>query len=892
MAFTRSVLWFIVLSLVFGAFSQPAAAQQPKVLAPHKPVAPRIPRNRKFDPPSVPQSATGGFWMIDANFKSTLYLGSMLKWDSLAVTPIVHLSNGAAYSLPAVTLEPSGTAAISINQALADQGMAPYATLFGYIEVQYKWGWDAICGTVWNVDTLHSLIFVDTLRPPPTAVASPGPGPDASSEPPRLLEGMWWKQEKNVTGFIALSNVTTKPIAVSVRVIDSANQELGNHTTTISAHGTKMIELNELLSASTSTGGLIVTWSGHESELMINAELKDQAVGYSARLPLGPRPNSSAKISQNSYGELGLMSGLADPMMNFPSGTVFTPYSVLRNLSDQPVSVTLTLWWIQGGTPHSVQLPTLAAAPHQTQTLDVPALVSSAGLKNFSGSMNLVLDTNGPQGALLLSSGSVDQTHTYVFEVIPRGISPSAAKGLPYWSTGNGDDTMITIWNPADEAQDFVFTLFYTGGHYGYPIHLEPRTTQSLNISEIIHSRIPDADGNLIPLSVQSGSAEISGPQGENQEILVVIDAGIYNVRKATCGTLYCSTCDGETAAWINLNPFTVAVGNSIQQTSGYEYNTGTQYDTTSSSSWSSSNTSVATVSTGLTNGVSVGSATLTSAYFQSVPVFDHPCQYVTPPSCPYAYTTPSPNAGGNTTPTISGPNTLWWFNGLGAGVSGYTTQITLTASSGGTGTSYQWAITAGSDKVSLSTSTSATVQVTSIGKSSNANDVSITVTIGSITSDPFKLTVRAPYTFGTDPNHPTPIYSQDPTYVWDMFIPYLILDNLLTPMPSPVSFNENWTTAVVPDYPNENWPNGAASCATTSTSEPASMGDHINGVTPNHIPTPVYNTQWNGVAVDHIGQEWRVGTCQIGYGPRVQTDTLQDYTDHAAHNNIVSPAP
>jgi len=47
-----------------------------------------------------------------------------------------------------------------------------------------------------------------------------------------------------------------------------------------------------------------------------------------------------------------------------------------------------------------------------------------------------------------------------------RGVGEGMFKFLQYWSTGNGDDTMVTVWNPADEVQDFAFTLYYTGGHY------------------------------------------------------------------------------------------------------------------------------------------------------------------------------------------------------------------------------------------------------------------------------------------------------------------------------------------------------------------------------------------------------------------------------------------
>ena len=47
---------------------------------------------------------------------------------------------------------------------------------------------------------------------------------------------------------------------------------------------------------------------------------------------------------------------------------------------------------------------------------------------------------------------------------------------------------------PADEAQDFVFTVFFAGGHYLYPIHLEPRATSMSNMSELIENQLPDSE--------------------------------------------------------------------------------------------------------------------------------------------------------------------------------------------------------------------------------------------------------------------------------------------------------------------------------------------------------------------------------------------------------------
>jgi hypothetical protein len=97
---------------------------------------------------------------------------------------------------------------------------------------------------------------------------------------------------------------------------------------------------------------------------------------------------------------------------------------------------------MQGNAPKSLQLSQFQLAPFATHSLDVPSLLASAGLKDFSGSVNLEFDTQGQQG-LLMASYSVDQTNTYVFEVAPRALSHCAGKSLSYRSTGNGDDTMV-----------------------------------------------------------------------------------------------------------------------------------------------------------------------------------------------------------------------------------------------------------------------------------------------------------------------------------------------------------------------------------------------------------------------------------------------------------------
>ena len=293
--------------------------------------------------------------------------------------------------------------------------------------------------------------------------------------------------------------------------------------------------------------------------------------------------------------------------------------------------MTPTLWWMAGGSAHSAKLPQMTLPPYSSRSLDVLSIVSAASLESFNGSLNLEFDTRGKTGGLLLAAGSVDQTNTYVFEVIPHGTLESAGRSMPYWSTGNGDDTMVTLWNPADEAQDLAFKVFFTGGHYSLPVRLEPRTTRTFNMSEIIQNQVPDSEGNLIPASVHEGSAKILGGHDDREQILVAMDSGIYNVRKAVCNSNNCQTCDGATGFWETVSSFVLAIGRQTQQTATEQWSSGTQYNITNNSTWSSDHTNIATVQAGLTHGVGAGSA---NVHFQesNVPIYAANVCYV---GCP-----------------------------------------------------------------------------------------------------------------------------------------------------------------------------------------------------------------------------------------------------------------
>ena len=632
----------LLAAFVITVLASTSFAQQPKVLAPHRPIPPLIPQSQQQPlPPAKPGSLAGGFWMTDPNTHSTLYLKNVVDIAPVTVNPILFLSNGNKYPLPAVTLDPSGTAVIDINAALQNLGIASYSTLSGYVELDYNWPWVPLCATIRVVDLIHSTIFTYGIPP------SPSNQTPTNNQPTSLL-GMWWKYDNNVTGFVSLANTSSQTIAAAVAVTDAQGIVLGTHNVNVSPNGTKIVSLPELQQTSATEGGLQVAYTGPPGALDVNGGIEDQSIGYSANLRFAPA--ASGTSASSSVAAVGVMAGAADPMMLFPAGTTFTPYAVVRNVSNTAISVSPTLWWMQGGTASSYVVGTLTIAPGQVQRLNLTSGLSSAGLSTFSGSITLEMDMQGPQGSLLVQVGSVDQTGTYVFEVMPHVVQESVSKSIGYWSTANGDDTMVSIWNPADEAQDFVFRLVFSGGSYLLPVHLGVRATQSFNISQLIQNQVPDTLGNVIPASIHEGSAVLGGAQADVQHILVALDSGTYNVRKATCG-VNCVYCDGYTSFAMDPGSASFAV----QATKQYQfigtYSNGSQYNV--AGPWSSSNTSVATVasSTGVATGVAVGTANFITSFDE--PVFQGNVCSGNNASCS-AFASGTPSGGGNVTPSVS----------------------------------------------------------------------------------------------------------------------------------------------------------------------------------------------------------------------------------------------
>ena len=220
-----------------------------------------------------------------------------------------------------------------------------------------------------------------------------------------------------------------------------------------------------------------------------------------------------------------------------------------------------------------------------------------------------------------------------------------------------------------------------------------------------------------------------------------------------------------------------------------------------------------------------------------------------------------------------------------GARTAGWSTSIVLTSSRG---SSTSWSIVSGSDKVSLSSSGGGQVTLLSTPAAVSAaiGDIVIRATSGAETAD-HAITERTPYSLQSSAGDVT---IADATYTYMTTIEYRILDQFSTVLPFiALPINEQWTSAVVDDYPKNNWRRGTAGGLTILPADASRFVDGIGGEIPSRRPTPVLDPA-STTAIQHWGQAWQIGSTNIGVGRRVQTNLLQKNIGRALHTNIVSP--
>lgn len=598
-------------------------------------------------------TATAALWRTDAGFQSTIRLKNVLAVSPLDVTVTLYMADGTPYALPAVHLGNTAVATVSVNAALAT---AP-ASLNGHLSqtgsatFQYRYDWaGAALGSISILDTVRSLQYLSTFNfPEPSPTASPSAGAGSV----QMMEGMWWKYSAASSVFLSAANTTNKPATANIAVYDNLHQPLGKLQVSLAPHASQLVVLDSLIGTAPTAmlGGIELSYTGDPQTLLFSGGIEDDLAGYSATLRLGgamsmnaPQATSTPPPAACTMASAGLMVGKPDPMEGFPSTVSFSMFGFARNTDSTPLNVHSLANYIDNSGPHNIPLPDQTLQPGEARNLN---LANAVQLPFQNGSVNLSFTFSAPCGSLLLETGSVDTTGSYVFEVLSQAVGKSQGRISQFWQVGAGTDTMYSLWNPSSTPEDLVASVYYgSGGVYRYPVHLGPNASAMISIMELIQKAVPDANGNSIPGSAKSGSLTITNSSPDVRNLVTfVMASGIYNPVAGTC----CSEpvdCTGATSTAFSPSTFSVANDGSVSFSFYIVYDDGSTNNYTSAATYSpSSNISV---TAGEIAGLSAGSATLSAGVPDDVPEYV-PC-YCAGGTCPTG------SYGGSTTGTVYDP--------------------------------------------------------------------------------------------------------------------------------------------------------------------------------------------------------------------------------------------
>ncbi len=827
------------------------------------------------------------------------------------VTPSLFFADGTEYRLPVVHLEAAGVAEIDVRYAIHDAPAAlrSHVSAFGMAGATYSWSWPALILTIQNQDAIASL---DTHSAAQADITTVHPALK-SAESQQVIRGTWWAPTARADGYIAVQNPSLTAKQVDIELSDHGGIFLTRKTVTLSTHGTAFYKLSELLEAEPNagdTGDITIRYHGVSRAVVAAAGIEDESTGFSSTPHLiEQRQDLTLPAHPVTIQAAGLMMGKPDPAMLFPTGTVFTPFTVLHNVSTHSVVATVSL--TSDGLDGKTETRTVAQLPlaaGQSQTVDyasylnvrapspilppipigiegrpgaeTPARTPAPGIlggEPGGGFAHVSIAYQGREGVLLADVGSVDQSGNYVFEVAPVIAAPSMSKIICFWELHGNRDTMVSVWNYTTAAQDLELKLLYSGGQYRIPIHLEANKAYNLDMMTLVHSRVPDPDGVVIPDNIINGSAMLSGKGGEADKISVAATASTFSPEEGDCH-LVCVNCNGNSGFIVIPDLVDLAVAASQQLTPSATLSTGTTY--TPSGTWSTANTSVATVSTaGTVTAAAIGSTTVTFSVLD-VPITTVACGGELCPDVTIQVPVPV-----NVPPTLTGTGHDIWYFGPGitsqsSGATQFQYSVTLTAHGSGTAT---WNVSSGNSEVTLTLSGS-TAAVVSSGSafSSTKLDVAITVTMDGVTSAPYQITTHVPSAM----SFASYTHTCNATFGYEDFIQYDVYDQLGTSLTASYifDFNENFTTPFF-DV-NSNW--GSVN-SVPATALQGQVVDEISGVvvnqSPSQSPTPVCSG--NTVETEYATQDWYVGSLLAGQGVLLQTDQWTRYADMAAHLNI-----
>jgi hypothetical protein len=265
----------VVLLLVLGVHAQSQTSASPLA---HTQMQPQVLSGAR---PTVDQVLSAGLWRVDRSFQSSIQINNRHIFQHRTVIPVLYMADGTEYYLSTVDVAPNTLATVSINSAIqnAPAQVSSHLSLYGSASIHFLApSTGSISAAIQILDVANSLNFVYAFH-----------APDRMDAEQHTFDGLWWRRDAGVTGFVGLANRAPTSVQVSIQAIGAGGTAIAPQTIALAGHSTQLLSLDDIAAtlprSQTLMGGLHVVFTGKSSDVMISGGLENQSEGYSALIP-------------------------------------------------------------------------------------------------------------------------------------------------------------------------------------------------------------------------------------------------------------------------------------------------------------------------------------------------------------------------------------------------------------------------------------------------------------------------------------------------------------------------------------------------------------------------------------------------------------------------------
>jgi hypothetical protein len=536
---------------------------------------------------------------------STITLNNnLIEASEVKLTIFNH--KGEPFTPPPITLRPNSVERVSLK-SLTEAAKGDFTS--GSIQVSYRGVSMAVTSQVSITSDRLRLSF----ESPETSMM------DYSSA---HLDGIVWAPDRDTRPFVALTNTTAGKLTATITATQRQDRQL--EPVILDPHETRVIDLKEFLAFGKGVSAALVSLEhdGAPGALVTAGFAINEKTGFSCNLPFADR--STAKSSQLSGAHVRF--GAADPKGGFPAGTTFLAPLVIANASKAPSKAHIYVDYTAGSEGKRADLGMMNLAPQEVRQVELSKELARRGVKGPVEEAGVDIEYSGQPGAVIARLTSADKSGDYSFDVPikdPMAGSMRGSGGYP-WRLDGGHNTVVHLKNTVDKPVHAIVQVRYDGSSYNLErIKMGAHQSVAVDIGQLRDAQQQDIREAVMPTDVESGQVvwfeeEIGSLIGRVE--VADIGAGVSASFSCPQG---CQCPPSYNSSFMTPSSSAGLVGGTAQFTEkemrrdcqGLDYG---PYNRTQDSTWTSSNTSVMTVSAGRVSCLSAGSADIL-ARFQAV---------------------------------------------------------------------------------------------------------------------------------------------------------------------------------------------------------------------------------------------------------------------------------